>query len=1110
MKWIVGTLALGITTLASTAGADTFAAGSLIIPMDTVYQDFGMLRAYGLVYELLRNDVPVAWIIRDGKAHLGVDFVASATDVQSNATIVNHGYRGGPWVIDSLYAAQAMPIIAAWQANNPNVKVHRASAAFSGDVSRRLVIAPTIGMHADGNEKIARKYVQAAGIPDSTLSTAWAATSPDMLTPAEVAGPTTTNHSDGKLFDEDGHPVYCQFMNMHWGVNDARNSPETVAEVRRFLNFETHFFAECQAVSAFENDLTNGLFVTTKGFTFGNKPAQNVDFFNPSSPFAQLDGVFESEGGSEPSFTLASGSAYKAGGIVLITERGGVAEGLNDVWMTGYLDGICPPGWEGSCGSLGKVSYLGGHEYDVDLPISTHPKTQGTRLFLNALFEAPCATTLGQPSVSVTKSAPATTTSAAVTFTIDYANIGRGIALSARLRDAIPAGSTFVSATGGGTLANGVVSWNVRNLSSGESGRVSFTVTLGSFGTYRNTASIDYRVGLNDFTQGSNTTTTIFDKDTDGDGIVDTLDICPNHPNPGQDLQTDIDSCGQCGRVCAVANGSPACNAGTCAIGYCLGTHADCDGLYANGCEYASSDFQTDPNHCGNCDRRCSYQNAAALCEFWNCKPGACNAGFSDCNELASDGCEYANAGFQTDPNHCGNCTTQCPQGFVCQAGSCALSNCPSGFSDCNGLAGDGCEYSNVRFQTDVNNCGGCGLGCHPANATGTCTAGSCRVAGCNAGFTDCNGLAGDGCEYAVSGFQTDLANCGGCGQSCAPARATGLCAAGTCSIRSCSTGFADCNALAADGCEYATTSFQTDPANCGGCGQNCAPAHASGACSSGQCSIGACNTGFVDLDQAPANGCEYACTRSATNDATCNGIDDDCNGKRDDGYTPVQCGVGACFASSICSNGSENCTPGPSAPEGPDATCADGADNDCDGQTDSADTDCGGFDAGAGGSVGAAGASDGGVDAGSGGTAGNGGSSAGGGGSGGTSTDASAGTGTGGANGSATGGASGTSTAGASGTGTGAGATGGGAGARAGAGGGMLGSAGSAATAGAGVAGSRSNAPNTDSGATAEESGGCGCRTTRREPGHGWLALLALAAACLRRPARRDGGAFS
>jgi hypothetical protein len=237
----------------SAASADPFAAGSLIIPMDTSYQDMGMLRAFGLVYELLRNDVPVHWAIDSGKPKGGADFTASATDVQSGVAIAMHGYRGGPWIIDAADAAAALPIIQAWQQANPNVRVHQATDVFEAEISRHLVVAPTIAMVADGNQKIARKYMQAAGIPDSTGNLNWPDNSPDMLTPSEIAGPTVNNHSDGALFDEDGDPVYCQLMSMHWGINDAQSNPAVVAEVRAYLNNPVHFFAECQAVNAFEN-----------------------------------------------------------------------------------------------------------------------------------------------------------------------------------------------------------------------------------------------------------------------------------------------------------------------------------------------------------------------------------------------------------------------------------------------------------------------------------------------------------------------------------------------------------------------------------------------------------------------------------------------------------------------------------------------------------------------------------------------------------------------------------------------------------------------------------------------------------------------------------------
>src|SRR5437867_300100 len=93
-------LVVGLALLPATAhagGTVTFGTGSLIIPMDTTYQDSGMLKAYGLVQRLLEANVPVSWVIEPTKAHGGVDFTASATDHQSGAAIAAHGYRGGPF-----------------------------------------------------------------------------------------------------------------------------------------------------------------------------------------------------------------------------------------------------------------------------------------------------------------------------------------------------------------------------------------------------------------------------------------------------------------------------------------------------------------------------------------------------------------------------------------------------------------------------------------------------------------------------------------------------------------------------------------------------------------------------------------------------------------------------------------------------------------------------------------------------------------------------------------------------------------------------------------------------------------------------------------------------
>lgn len=485
------------------ARADSFAAGSLIIPMDVTHQDMGMLEAYGLVYALLQAGVPVRWVIKGGKAMGDVDFTASAVDVRTKAAIDGHPYRGGPWVVDAADAAAAAAVVEAWLAANPNTNVHSATAAFDGDVARLLVVAPTIAMMADGNQKIARKYMAAAKIPDSTGDLLWPDSSPDMLTPAELSGPTLEDHRDGQLFDEDGDPVYCQFMSMHWGVKDALDNPGAVAEVRAFLNFPTHFYAQCQAVNAFENHPEHGFFLTESGFLIGKQPTM-FDFLQNEEPYAQLDGPFMSVGGSEAAYSLPMNAKYKAQDIVFITEKG-TPVGVNDVWMTGTLDGLCPAS---SCLTTGKVSYLGGHEYSVALPISKNPTTQGARLFLNSMFEAPCATADGLPLVTIDKEAPSFTEGPQVTFVLKYINEGPTTALAAVVRDPLPAGVSFVSASDGGALQGGEVLWEVGNLGAAEGGELSLTVTLEGFGVYTNVAYVDYKVGLNTLSAASNETVT--------------------------------------------------------------------------------------------------------------------------------------------------------------------------------------------------------------------------------------------------------------------------------------------------------------------------------------------------------------------------------------------------------------------------------------------------------------------------------------------------------------------------------------------------------------------------------------------------------------------------
>jgi uncharacterized repeat protein (TIGR01451 family) len=83
------------------------------------------------------------------------------------------------------------------------------------------------------------------------------------------------------------------------------------------------------------------------------------------------------------------------------------------------------------------------------------------------------------PGLTVSKDGPTSaTTGSDITYTINYANTGGATATNVIIHDTVPAGTTFVSATGGGTFSGGVVTWNIGDLAAGANGSVQFTVHI--------------------------------------------------------------------------------------------------------------------------------------------------------------------------------------------------------------------------------------------------------------------------------------------------------------------------------------------------------------------------------------------------------------------------------------------------------------------------------------------------------------------------------------------------------------------------------------------------------------------------------------------------------
>jgi uncharacterized repeat protein (TIGR01451 family) len=81
-------------------------------------------------------------------------------------------------------------------------------------------------------------------------------------------------------------------------------------------------------------------------------------------------------------------------------------------------------------------------------------------------------------SLLITASPSPILSGGSVTYVLSYANNGPGTATSAVLTDPLPDGTSFISATGGGSLDAGIVNWNLGTLGPGSQGQVSLTALV--------------------------------------------------------------------------------------------------------------------------------------------------------------------------------------------------------------------------------------------------------------------------------------------------------------------------------------------------------------------------------------------------------------------------------------------------------------------------------------------------------------------------------------------------------------------------------------------------------------------------------------------------------
>ncbi len=128
-------------------------------------------------------------------------------------------------------------------------------------------------------------------------------------------------------------------------------------------------------------------------------------------------------------------------------------------------------------------------------------------------------TAVEQADLSITKSESADPVVAGnqLTYTLSVSNAGASTATDVTVTDAVPAGTTFVSASGGGTESGGTVTWDLGNLASGASTSVSMTVDVapGRDADLSNTASVTSATSDPDPSDNSDTETTTVERSAD-------------------------------------------------------------------------------------------------------------------------------------------------------------------------------------------------------------------------------------------------------------------------------------------------------------------------------------------------------------------------------------------------------------------------------------------------------------------------------------------------------------------------------------------------------------------------------------------------------------------